>query len=160
MNDCESLLQQVIAEAKDLGIPVAESIQPQVEINRRAVARFGCCRYRTGGFVIEVAERVALGPEAACRETLAHEVLHTCWGCRNHGKRWKAYAARMNEAYGYHISRVSTSTDLGVEEPRQARYVLRCEACGVELQRFRASRLTEHPERYRCRCGGRLVRVK
>jgi predicted SprT family Zn-dependent metalloprotease len=65
----------------------------------------------------------------------------------------------MNEAYGYHIARLSTNEEMGVEEARPYRYLLRCEGCGMEFKRYRASPLTEHPERYRCRCGGRLIRV-
>lgn len=159
MNDCDALLREVMAQAAALGIPYSDQIEPRVAVNSRAATRFGCCRLREGRYTIEVALRVAQGPEAACRETLAHELLHTCWGCLGHGKRWKAYARRMNEAYGYHISRTATNEAMGVEEVRNARYVLRCARCGAEFKRLRASRLTRCPERYRCKCGGRLERI-
>lgn len=160
MNDCDRLLKLVIDQARGIGIPVSERIDPHVRINTRAVARFGCCKYQGGKPVIEVAGRIAEGPEESCRETLAHEVLHTCWGCRNHGERWKGYAQRMNRAYGYHISRTSTDREMGVEADRPYKYLLRCESCGAEFRRFRASPLTRHPERYRCGCGGRLARTE
>lgn len=159
MNDCDTLLKRVIDQARALGIPVSREIDGHVRVNGRAVARFGCCKYEKGGQVIEVAGRVARGPERSCMETLAHEVLHTCPGCRNHGERWKDYARRMNQAYGYHITRTSTDKELGVEE-RPCKYLLRCDRCGTEFKRFRASPLTRHPERYRCRCGGRLERAE
>lgn len=159
MNDCDALLQAVLREAGALGIPVSGSIDPRVRLNRRAARRFGCCRLREGVFEIEVAQRLAEGPEAGCRETLAHEVLHTCPGCRNHGKRWQGYAARMNAAWGYSISRTAAGERLGVEELRGPKYLLRCARCGTEFSRLRASRLTRHPECYRCRCGGPLTRV-
>ena len=98
MNDCDALLREVITQARALGIPISEAIVPQVAVNRRAVNRFGCCILREGRYHIEVALRVAEGPEESCRAVLAHEVLHTCYGCRNHGKRWKGYARRMGEA--------------------------------------------------------------
>lgn len=72
MNDCDALLQAVLREAKALGIPVSQNIDPEVKRNRRAARRFGCCRFREGRFEIEVAQRLAEGPEAGCRETLAH----------------------------------------------------------------------------------------
>lgn len=156
MNDCDALLREVMAQAGALGIPISQNIAPHVRINRRAAMRFGCCRYEGGRQVIEVALRVAQGPERSCRETLAHEVLHTCWGCRDHGKRWKEYAQRMNETYGYHISRTSTDEEMGVAEERSYKYILRCRKCGAEFRRLRASNLTKYPERYRCRCGGKL----
>lgn len=158
-NDCDKLLREVAEEARALGIPLADRVDAHVRINRRAVTRFGCCKYQEGGFVIEVAQKVAEGPERSCRETLAHELLHTCWGCRNHGKRWKAYAQRMNEAYGYRIARTSSNQQLGVAETRPCKYLFRCQDCGTEFRRYRASRMTQCPERYRCRCGGRLIRV-
>lgn len=156
MNDCDELLRQVMQEARDLGIPFSAEIRPNVLINRRAATRFGCCKFQNGVYSIEVAETVANGPEKSCREVLAHELLHTCRGCRNHGKTWKGYAARMNAAHGYRIQRVTTDVSLGVQRMREPKYVLRCEGCGMEFPRFRASELTRHPERYRCKCGGRL----
>lgn len=159
MNDCDALLRQVLLQAAGLRIPVSERIHPHVRVNRRAVNRFGCCRYEKGIYYIEVALRIAEGPEQSCREVLAHEALHTCYGCRNHGKRWREYARRMGEAYGYEIHRTATNEGLGVEEARPCRYILRCESCGMEFHRFRASPLTRQPEKYRCKCGGKLVRV-
>ena len=88
---------------------------------------------------------------------LAHEVLHTCRGCRNHGERWKGYAAKMNARWGYHISRTGTWEAMGLPEQKPARYVLVCTRCGTEFVRARASSVVLHPERYRCRCGGQLA---
>ncbi|KAB4603062.1 sprT domain-containing protein, partial [Bacteroides thetaiotaomicron] len=41
--DVDKLLAQVCGEARALGIPLAADILPQVRLNFRAVARFGCC---------------------------------------------------------------------------------------------------------------------
>lgn len=160
MNDCDALLGQVMEQAKALKIPFSPLVVPQVVINRRAATRFGCCRWTGGKYVIEIAERIAQGDRNRCMETLAHELLHTCWGCRNHGKRWKSYAARMNVAYGYEIQRAATNEKMGVVPAREARYVIKCQRCGQEFERLRASRLTRRPEDYRCQCGGQLARVK
>ena len=158
MRDCDGLLKEVMAQAAGLKIPFSDQVDPRVRINDRAVTRFGCCIYKEGRYTIEVARRVADGPEESCREILAHELLHTCYGCRNHGKRWKSYADRMNQAYGYHIVRSSTSERMGLaEENRPYKYLIRCQRCGAEFGRFRRSPLTEHPERYRCKCGGKLT---
>lgn len=158
MRDCDALLREVMAQAAALGIPYSGKIEPRVGINDRAVTRFGCCTYNrgTGEYRIEVARRVAEGPEGKCRETLAHELLHTCYGCRNHGKRWKSYAEKMNRAYGYAIARAATNEEMGVAASRPYRYLFRCDRCGAEFGRYRASAFTRHPERYRCKCGGRL----
>jgi len=157
LNDFDRLLQAVLAQARALGIPVSSQIDPHVAVNRRAVTRFGCCICKDGRFTIELTARLLDAPEQACRQTLAHEILHTCPGCRNHGPRWKHYAQRMNAAYGYQISRLSPPQALGLTGGKPARYLLRCDACGRIFPRMRASNLTRHPERYRCACGGALV---
>lgn len=158
--DVDLLLAQVIHQAKALGIPVSEKIHPQVTLNTRAVSRFGCCVRRGDRDFIEVSALLIEAVEEAVRETLAHEILHTCWGCRNHGVRWKTYAEKMNLAYGYHIARTSSWEGLGLKSPRPAKYVLVCQNCGVEISRARKSSLVKYPQRYRCRCGGQLLERK
>lgn len=160
MHDCDRMMAETAEQARKLGIPISEHIEPHVRINRRALNRLGCCRRKGNGYVIELAARVAEGTEESCRETLAHELLHTCVGCQNHGALWKEYARRMNGAYGYQISRVAAGDTVEGIQPCPFRYLFRCENCGAELGRYRASPLTRHPERYRCRCGGRLRRVE
>ena len=154
----KTLLARAVEQARALGIPVSARISPRVAVNRRAVTRFGCCIRRGGEYVIELSERLLEAEERACMQTLAHEVLHTCPGCRNHGALWKEYAARMNGAYGYAISRTGTCEALGVADVRPVRYRLVCERCGQGVCRSRRSPLVDHPERYRCRCGGVLRR--
>ena len=154
--DLDKLLARVCGEARALGVPLAGDIVPHVRVNTRAVARFGCCETGPEGHVIEVSARLLAAGEGAVRETLAHEVLHTCWGCKDHGARWKAYAAKMNAAYGYHISRTGTWEAVGLPEQKPVNHLLVCQRCGQEFKRARASSLVRHPERYRCKCGGTL----
>ncbi len=85
MNEFDALLARAVEQARALGIPVSARISPRVAVNRRAVTRFGCCIRRGGEYVIELSERLLEAEERACMQTLAHEVLHTCPGCRNHG---------------------------------------------------------------------------
>ncbi|MEA4911240.1 MAG: SprT-like domain-containing protein [Oscillospiraceae bacterium] len=157
MNDPDALLRAVIEQARAIGIPVAKSIRPGVVINTRAKKRFGCCIRRGFVYTIELSDTLLDADERLCRQTLAHEVLHTCWGCRDHGARWKAYADRMNSAYGYGIRRTQDPALLGIAvKPGTVNHLVVCERCGRRFERTRRSRLTEHPERYRCGCGGRL----
>ena len=39
------------------------------------------------------------------------------------------------------------------------RYVLKCESCGREVLRQKKCAVVEHPEHYRCECGGKLIRI-
>ena len=155
--EIDNLLARVIAQARAVRIPVSDRICPQVRLNRRAKTRFGCCVRQSGAYIIELSARLAgEGSEDAVLQVLAHEVLHTCYGCSNHGKRWKGYAAKMNAAYGYHISRTDKFEDLGLEDDRPVRYWVVCARCARRIPRMKRSPLVDHPERYRCRCGGTL----
>lgn len=155
----DALLHHVIVQAQALGIPISDRIHPHVRINRRATGRFGACfaDRRNGTFLIEISDMLLQAGESVCCQTLAHEVLHTCYGCQNHKKRWQRYADMMNQAYGYAIRRTDSPERLGVESKAVARYVVVCTCCGAEIPRSRKSRLIQHPEDYRCaKCGGRL----
>ena len=105
--DINKILRDVIKEAQELKIPVPVNINDQVYINPRPKRRFGCCSTKGGKHIIEISEFLLKGRPEKVREVIAHEVLHTCKGCRDHGEKWKAYAKKMNKAYGYNIKRVS-----------------------------------------------------
>ena len=111
--EIDKLLALAITQARTIKIPVSDRICPQVRLNRRARTRFGCCIRQDGAYTIELSARLARdGSEQAVLQVLAHEVLHTCYGCSNHGARWKGYAQRMNTAYGYRISRTDNYDSL------------------------------------------------
>ena len=139
-----------------LGIPLSSNIHPQVAVNRRAQRRLGCCIGKDGNFTIEVSARILDHPELL-RVTLVHELLHTCYGCQNHGKRWKGYAAKAGAALGMEIR-----TTVALEgEPQRLREepvkaYLHCRSCGRLIPRRRLSKALKHPERYLCPCGGVL----
>jgi predicted SprT family Zn-dependent metalloprotease len=160
------LLQQVIEEATALGIPVSRHISPSLHINKRTKARFGGCK-KVKGFVhctyqIEIS-KVLLDAEAqAIKEIIAHEILHSCPGCMNHGVTWKKHCRKMEKTYGYRLERTSSYEKLGIEDPRGVknyRYMIECNLCGQKIYRQRKSPISEETNKYRCRCGGKLVCV-
>lgn len=150
------LLARVIRDIRAVGIPVPVNIDPEVAVNGRARTRFGCCRREGERYRIELSAVVLTAEEEKICRVLAHEVLHTCRGCANHGARWKAYAHRLNEVYGWGITRADSFEGLGVADRREVKYWVVCTGCGKRLGRMKRSPLVDHPERYRCRCGGRL----
>ena len=155
-NQLNELLARVIRDIRAVGIPVSPNIDPEVAVNRRARTRFGCCRREGDRYRIELSAAVLAAEEEKICRVLAHEVLHTCRGCANHGERWKSYSRRLNEVYGWGIRRADSFEGLGVEDEREARYWVVCTACGKKIPRMKRSPLVDHPERYRCRCGGTL----
>lgn len=153
------LLARVIRMAKELNIPVSCLIRAEVAVNHRAKTRFGCCRRAAGEYQIEISSMMLAAEEDMVCRVLAHEVLHTCRGCANHGVRWHIYAQKMNDAYGLGIVRADSFDSLGLADSRPVRYWVVCTSCGKRMGRMKRSSLVDHPERYRCRCGGK-VRVE
>ena len=152
----DHLLSQVIAQARSLAIPISRRIDPHVVVNTRAHSRFGCCRSRPDRHTIEVSSVLLNAEEKAILQVLAHEILHTCPGCANHGAKWQHWAALMSRKFGYDIHRTNSHRDLGLEDTRPVRYVVVCRRCGSRTNRMKRSSLVLHPERYRCKCGGSL----
>ena len=152
----DDLLAQVVEQARELSVPVSRDIRPHVRVNTRAKTRFGCCRRERGGYIIEVAAALLNGEEQAVRQVLAHEVLHTCPGCANHGPRWQRWAGIMSRRFGYDIHRTDSHEALGLTDDRPVRWLVVCKSCGKSVPRMKRSTLVEHPERYRCKCGGAL----
>ena len=160
--DIDNILAEVIKEAIAIKIPVPSNINKQVYINPRPKRRFGCCSTKNGKFNIEISEFLLKAEAKHIRGVIAHEVLHTCKGCRDHGPRWKEYAAMMNKAYGYDIKRVSSFEEVGLEEVDRPgkdvhiKYIIKCEKCGKEYPRQRFTCVMQKIDAYRCQCGGKL----
>ena len=118
-----------------------------VKVNTRAKKRWGQCRAVPGGYLIDISSVLLdeRNDEQGLKETIIHELLHSCKGCMNHGENWKRLAAKVNRAYNYNIKRCSTADDKGVQEETKpislhtVNYVIKCNKCGYT---------------YRCGCCG------
>ena len=158
-NYMEALLQEVLSDCKELKIPVSDRVIPEIIINRRAKSRFGSCKKTAMGFQIEICEAVLDASVQDIKNIIAHELLHTCYGCYNHGKRWKAYAEKMNNMHGYNITTTTTYEKIGLERPERKpdyKYKIECTKCGKVFFRQKKSKLITNTKRYRCTCGGKL----
>ena len=157
--ELDGLMARLRRELISIGIPVSNRLEPEVRINTRARRRLGCCYYQSGRYWIEVSQAV-LEDEDLLKQTLVHELLHTCPKCRDHGPKWKAYAQTVNEKLGYRIERtVKTETPAGSLRHEEIKYILECQSCGAQIKRMRMSKAVKSPWRYRCPCGGKLKRV-
>ncbi len=160
MKDFERLKQECLQELADLDIEVGRI--KAWSINTRARSRWGQCRQeRDGTYSIQIAQCLLADDrisEKACKETIIHELLHTCEGCMKHSGRWKAYAQLMNRAYGYNIKRTTSGNEKGVENYKPQRmavkYVFTCGGCGATIYRKRDSKFTRYYRLYGCtKCG-------
>ncbi len=157
--ELDGLMARLRRELISIGIPVSNRLEPEVRINTRARRWLGCCYYQSGRYWIEVSQAV-LEDEDLLKQTLVHELLHTCPKCRDHGPKWKAYAQTVNEKLGYRIERtVKTETPAGSLRHEEIKYILECQSCGAQIKRMRMSKAVKSPWRYRCPCGGKLKRV-
>lgn len=164
--EIDVILQEVITEAKNINIPLG-NIYPVVKISTRTTKRLGQCSKKGNNYFIQVSSFAITEDKKAVRETLAHEILHTCYNCMNHGELWKMYANKMNKKYGYNITRtktIETAASMGVIKPIQnhnVTYTIKCQgSCGQVIHRHRKSKLTQYPYLYKCgKCGGKLVLI-
>ncbi len=160
MKDLQNLTDECIKEIVALGIkPGAIS---DVLINSRAKTRWGQCKAKSDGtFEIQISERLLKDDRVSddsCKETIIHEILHTCEGCMKHTGKWKIFAERTNAAYGYNIKRTTSSSEKGIEEHISSgimpKYMFTCRNCGIVIYRKRESKFTRNYRRYCCaRCG-------
>lgn len=155
--ELDKILAETIETACSIGIPVSKRIIPHVYINKRRKTILGTCeKQKNGEYKIVVSAFVLDGGEAAVRNVIAHEVLHTCKNCANHGDIWKGYAKRLGKAIGQEIKRTGES-ETAEDMRKNAPYVLICKKCGREFYRMKRSSLVKYPEKYRCTCGGKIV---
>lgn len=154
----DRLLEEVREELTDIGIPISEKIAP-IEINTTAKKRLGQCAYNRafGEYEINIGEFILDHSEEVAKRTIAHELLHTCEGCMNHGEKFKAYADLANTVYNYGITITTNYNDIGVDPGIVYKYEVKCSGCGATSYKMRATSVTKHPENYRCgKCKGHL----
>lgn len=163
MKDIQLIYETCKEKLDNLGIEIGTV--KYVRINRRAKKRWGICRCINSVygqmFGIEIAERLLQDDvdDKSTENTMLHELLHTCKGCQNHGAEWKRLANKVNKAYGYNIKRCASALDYGIDDGdyfRACKYKIICEKCGGVGYRQKKSNVIIHPERYVCKCGGRL----
>ena len=163
----------ISAERKldELKIPYARV--KRWEINTRAKRRFGQCCKSAGEFTINLSVYLFQAKDEEIEEVILHELLHTCRGCMNHGRRWKKYADKIYQAYGIQIKVTGNDGDYGQEYEKQMQreyhYLFRCTSCGKSFGYFRMcpsvrellSAEGTEAKYIRCKCGGRkFTRLK
>lgn len=161
--EIDQYLLHIIQEFKAIGFPVPEEKIDKTVGYSSTTTKFGMCKKRNGRFTIYLS-RYALNNTEIVKDTLVHEVIHTLPGADNHGADFKQYASIVNKKLGYHIkcrgSREEAAAS-GLEQARRERfkYKLVCQKCGSQILRQRRTKLVQHPEHYRCVCGGAFDKI-
>lgn len=162
--DLDSMLQECINQAKDMGMELFP-IQPKVLINPRLKSCWARCCYRRDIYnewycYIEFAKRTLDSPnKEEVMNSMMHEVIHTGIDCIHEGHKgaWKMWANKANDMYGYHISRTASSNEFGVKQRKVKRlsykYEIYCPRCNATWKYKRFSYAVQNPETsICCRC--------
>lgn len=164
MRDLQKVAKECMKELDKIGIQYGKV--KEFSVNTRAKKRWGQCKTVPGGFTINIA--ACLLDETTdikgLKNTIIHELLHTCKGCLNHGAEWKRLAAKVNRAYGYGIKRTSSADEKGCTcretgTVRHIKHKLVCKNCGHVFVRYRESKLTKMPDHFLCGCGGTIEKI-
>jgi predicted SprT family Zn-dependent metalloprotease len=150
------VLNECIDELEKIGVPVSMYVSKEVKIKPRAINTLGQCARKGNTYEIAVAKRVVDAGIKVLENTIYHELLHTCPNCMNHGETWKRWASLVNRKLGLKISRCSDGKDL---PPVVQPYKVACVNCNQVIGRSKRTKLITNPERYRCACGGKLVKM-
>ena len=176
MRDLTDFALQCMDELDSIGIEYGNIID--FTVNTRAKNRWGQCKAVPGGYRINISAVLLdeRNDEQGLKNTIIHELLHSCKGCMNHGENWKRLAAKVYREYGYNIKRTSSAAEKGmceeaiaerVEAKKQARaarvtYKLQCEKCGHIYTHYRMCDAIRYPNLYSCGCAGchgQLIRI-
>jgi len=145
----------------------------KVSINTKLSSTWGrCCRRRLKdkyssleySYVIEISEALLVGTTdyEGIDNTIIHELIHTCYGCFNHGSLWKGIAQKICWELGFDIKRLSSSEEKGLDIDSLINlgyYICQCEDCGNIIHHKTKCQFIQHPEWYTCSCGGKFKKV-
>ena len=106
------MLQECAALLRELGVPISDSICPEVVLTGSRT-HYGMCspkgslkKYDKYDFYIEISGYTLDNTEKSLRNTLIHELIHTVPGGLCHTGEWKKWAEFVSERTEYNIRRL------------------------------------------------------
>lgn len=107
------MLAECITLMKDLGVPVSDSICPEVKLMGSRCRLASCYpkgsvkRYNEYDYYIEISGHILNNSEKSLRNTLIHELLHTVPNGMCHTGEWKKWAKYVSDKTEYKIKRLA-----------------------------------------------------
>lgn len=132
----DKMLSEQMDKLEAIKVPIPRLIIDTSVTITSATSYYGLCRKRNGVYEIRLSKYTLMLSEYVVRRILTHELLHTLPGCMNHGKKWRGYASKVNQAYGYDITRVSPEP-FPVPIDKAYKYAIKCTSCGHTYYRHR-----------------------
>ena len=106
------MLAESISLMKELGVPISDSICPEVRLVGSHCKYGRCCskgslkRYTEYDYYIEISGHTLHNTEKSLRNTLIHELIHTVPDGMCHTGEWKKWAKYVSAKTGYNIKRL------------------------------------------------------
>ena len=167
MRDLKRYAMECMEELDSIGIPYGDV--RGWEVNTRAKKRWGQCRRTNGYYYININAELLNENNSVdgLKNTIIHELLHTCQGCMGHNAQWNKWASKVYRELGYNIKRVSSAEEKGLSEERmearaeqfksRIKYKVTCIKCGSTGYYQRMTKFIKYPSNYKCgRCGGKF----
>lgn len=155
----DAVVSEVRNELWARDIPI---VNCPVVISKRLRKAFGNTKLKIRGsekeYKIQIADfLVREGSEEYVKNVIAHEYLHTCPDCMNHGEIWKAWAQKVSDAFSvtvygnYNDAGFSKAALQEIKEKREKpKYVVFCADCGHEWQYKRYSKVLQNINNCKC----------
>ena len=134
LKDLQEIYKICVQECKNVDIPIRDDKVIKIEFTKEyAQESRGFCIMdndcNTFSIFINSIYQEKDCPIEELKETIIHELIHTCPRCQSHGKIWMKYAKILNDKYGYELM---TTKDyeavFNKELPILHKYV--CKTCG------------------------------
>lgn len=140
----------------NLNIPYSGRVN--IVVNTRSKKRWGRTTRHTATNDYTIQVNVDLLDERndvyGLRNTIIHELLHTCDGCMNHGNKWSYYANIVSRETEYRIVRTSTAEEKKVTYTRNNtpnyKYIIKCPKCEHSWKYQRASKAVKMADKCIC----------
>lgn len=145
---------KIIAEQEkynliEIGITDVKFNNYTFELSNRLTSTLGQCRKTgTNDYTITLNSKFAEAEDLnIVRQTIMHELIHSCNDCMSHTGRWKQIADLVNSVYGYNISRMTVTKNY---KQQKAKYKIVCTNCGCTSYIFRKNKIIKNLNMYRC----------
>ena len=155
MKDLQNYYLKCLKELSDIGIKPGNI--KRIYVNKNFKSTWGRCHYNKKENIYEIQINPILvqddTEDISLKNTIIHEILHTCEGALNHGPIWKSLAEKVNKAYPeYNIKRTTSSKEKNVKV--EYKYVLECKNCKKTFGFHRMCKYIKYSNAFKCKCGG------
>jgi len=157
-------VSEVEAEIKALGLPLFPVIEviPSETLRVLGSAKVNKKNGKAVSYTVKLSRKAHPTPESV-RHTIAHELLHCCKGCQNHGELWKRYGRMMEKAYGYkELAKRCCKMELSDQNIDNYHYFIKCASCGYITPYVKRANIFSGPADYTCgvcRAKGKLHEI-